>query len=197
MLDQGLGKSAVAAPSLAREGFEVRQSSARKRLCIAALVLASAVSPAARADDAQERWQFGEGKDGQVTARLLATNKLSTAGGALSYSPVLTIACNREADPQWREWLKLNDKVSASGTIVMSVEIDADSFEERWAVHRGGRVLFRAGADGISSLAPANHLSLSWRFGLLSGRGEARFDLAGTRAAIARIAASCGADVPQ
>lgn len=197
MLDPGWAKSAVAVPSFAKEGFVVRRSAAKRRSCIAALVLASAACSAARADDALERWQFGEGNDGQVTARLLATNKLSTAGGALSYSPVLTVACNRGGDPQWREWLKLNDKVSASGTIIMSVTIDSDSFEERWAVHRGGRVLFRAGADGVSSLAPANRLSLSWRFGLLSGRGEARFDLAGAQAAVARIAASCGTDVPQ
>ena len=167
-----------------------------KRLS-AAIMLAVSVCSAARADDALARWRFGGDGAGQVTAMLPATNKLSTAGGALSYSPVLTIACNRGSDPQWREWLKLSDRVSAGKTITVGVAIDSGSVQESWSVRGGGRILFRAGADGIAPLAPARRLSLSWRFGLLSGRGEARFDLAGAQAAIARIADACGTDVPQ
>src|SRR5690606_35622051 len=112
------------------------------------------------------------------------------------YSPVLTLACDRGGDPQWREWLRLSDRVSASGTITMRVTIDSDSFSEAWAVHGGGRVLFRPGADGIAPLAAADRLSLSWRFGLLSGRGEADFDLSGAQEAIGRIADACGTAPP-
>jgi len=156
----------------------------------------AALCSTASADDASGRWRFGEAQNGHVTAALLATSKLSTAGGALSYSPVLTIACDMGGDPHWREWLGINDKVSAGGTITMRVTIDSDSFDETWAVHRGGKVLFRAGADGVASLASAGRLSLSWRFGLLSGRGEARFDLTGAEEAIGRIAEACGTTPP-
>ena len=139
---------------------------------------------------------FREGQNGQATASLPATSKLTTAGGALSYSPVLTIACDAGGDPHWREWLEINDKVSTSGTIMMRVTIDSDGVDERWAVQRGGKVLFRAGADGIASLSAAARLSLSWRFGLLSGRGEADFDLTGVAEAIAHIADACGTAPP-
>jgi len=165
------------------------------RASAAAFVLTGFCS-AALADDAPGRWRFGEGQNGQATVSLPATSKLTTAGGALSYSPVLTIACDAGGDPHWREWLGINDKVSASGTIMMRVTIDSDSVDERWAVQRGGKVLFRAGADGIASLSAAARLSLSWRFGLLSGRGEADFDLTGVAEAIAHIADACGTAPP-
>jgi len=131
-----------------------------------------------------------------MTAALLATNKLSTAGGALSYSPVLTIACDTGGDPQWREWLRINDKVSASGTIAVRVTVDSADSEERWAVQRDGKVLFRSGPDAVARLMPARRLSLSWRFGLLSGRGTAEFDLAGAREAIGWLADACGTALP-
>jgi hypothetical protein len=57
-------------------------------------------------------------------------------------------------------------------------------------------MLVRDGADGIKRLEPASRLLLSWRFGLLSGRGEADFDLAGLGAAVGKIAGTCNIDPP-
>lgn len=161
-----------------------------------ALVLVS-VCGIAQADTVLENWRFDTSEDGLVTASLYATNKLITGGGALSYSPILTIACRANSEPRWTEWLKLNDAVSASRKITMSVAVDGGSkFDESWAVGTRGRVLVRDGADGIKRLAAANRLQLSWRFGLLSGRGEADFDLAGFGEAVGRIAGSCNTDPP-
>lgn len=162
----------------------------------AALLLAAGGAGAAQADDAAERWRFGEGEGGSATAALLATSKLNTGGGALSYSPVLTIGCRPGADPQWREWLTLSDKVATSGTIAMRVTVDARSFDESWKVEKGGKVLSRSGADAVGRLAQAGRLLLSWRFGLLSGRGTADFDLAGAAAALGRLADTCGTEMP-
>jgi len=164
--------------------------------CMAVLMLAAVCSPA-RADDAPDRWRFGEGQNGQKTVSLLATNKLSTAGGALRYSPVLTVACTGGGDPQWRQWLELSDKVSARATAAVRVTVDAGSFDEAWTVRRGGKTLFRDGADAVARLVRANRLALSWRFGLLSGRGAADFDLAGAGRAIGRLAEGCGTALPQ
>ncbi|TIU66392.1 MAG: hypothetical protein E5W13_32750, partial [Mesorhizobium sp.] len=59
-----------------------------------------------------------------------------------------------------------------------------------------GRRLVRDGADGIRRLVSADRLQLSWRFGLLSGRGEADFDLAGFSEAVGQIAGTCNTELP-
>lgn len=161
----------------------------------AALLLGAA--GAARAGSDLGNWRVDAGGNGQVTASLYATNKLITGGGALGYSPVLTLACKPDGEPRWSEWLELNDAVSASRKITMSVMVDgAGKFDESWSVGPRGRMLVKDGADGIKRLASANRLTLSWRFGLLSGRGEADFELAGLSQAIGQIAASCNTDPP-
>jgi hypothetical protein len=156
-----------------------------------ALVLAFACD-LAQADALAGEWRFGTDDGGLVTASLHGTNKLITGGGALSYSPVLTIACRADGEPRWTEWLQLNDGVSASRKITMSVTVDGSGkFDESWSVGSRGRMLMRDGADGIKRLVPASRLSLSWRFGLLSGRGQADFDLAGLEEAVEQIAGTC------
>lgn len=161
-----------------------------------ALILAFACD-FAQADALAGNWHFGTGDDGLVTASLHATNKLITGGGALSYSPILTIACRAGGEPRWTEWLQLNDVVSASRKITMSITVDGSGkFDESWSVGSRGRVLARDGADGIKRLAPASRLLLSWRFGLLSGRGQADFDLAGLKDAVVQLAGSCNTDPP-
>ncbi|MEO5759812.1 MAG: hypothetical protein ABIQ51_23495 [Mesorhizobium sp.] len=164
----------------------------------AALALALvSVCGVAQAGEVLDNWRFQTSEDGLVTASLYATNKLITGGGALSYSPVLTIACRPNSEPRWTEWLQLNDAVSSSRKITMSVTVDRDDkFDESWSVGPRGRSLVRDGADGISRLVPANRLLLSWRFGLLSGRGEADFDLAGFGEAVSQLAGSCNTDPP-
>ncbi|WP_246688438.1 MULTISPECIES: type VI secretion protein [unclassified Mesorhizobium] len=166
-------------------------------VAFAAALLLAAAGSAARAEPALGNWRVDTGSDGQVTASLHASNKLITGGGALGYSPVLTLACRPDGDPRWSEWLQLNDAVSASRKITISVVVDGGSkFDESWSVGSRGRMLVRDGDDGIKRLVSANRLTLSWRFGLLSGRGEADFELAGLSEAIGQIAASCKIDPP-
>ena len=169
----------------------------KMRGVVVAAALSLAWAGAARAAPDLGDWRVDAGSDGQVTASLHATNKLLTGGGALGYSPVLTLACRRDGEPRWSEWLQLNDAVSASQRITMSVVVDGGSkFNESWSVGPRGRTLVREGVDGIRRLHSANRLLLSWRFGLLSGRGEADFELAGLSEAIMQIAASCNTDPP-
>ncbi|AZO74989.1 MULTISPECIES: hypothetical protein [unclassified Mesorhizobium] len=161
----------------------------------AALLLATAC--VAQAGPDLGNWRVDAGSDGQVTASLYATNKLITGNGALGYSPVLTLACRPGGEPRWSEWLQLNDAVSASRKITMSVMLDGGSkFDESWSVGPRGKLLVREGDDGIKRLVSASRLLLSWRFGLLSGRGEADFDLAGLSEAIGQMASSCNTDPP-
>lgn len=174
----------------------MRQFVYMRRAIAAALVVASPCD-ASRAETALDHWRFGASNDGLVTATLHAVNKLVTSGGAMSYSPTLTIACRAEDEPRWSEWLQLNDPVSATRSITLSVTIDqAGRFTESWAVGYRGKKLIRDGADGIHRLLAADRLLLTWRFGLLAGQGEADFDLAGIAEAVRRIAESCKTDPP-
>ena len=169
----------------------------KTRGVVIAAALLFAVAGVAQGEPDLGNWRVDAAGDGQVTASLYATNKLITGGGALGYSPVLTLACRPDGEPRWSEWLQLNDAVSASRKITMSVMVDGGSkFDESWSVGPRGKLLVREGDDGIRRLVSANRLSLSWRFGLLSGRGEADFDLAGLSEAIGQIAASCKTDLP-
>lgn len=173
----------------------LRQSVTVGLAATATLILGSVHT--AQADTVLDQWRFDTGDDGLVTASLYATNKLITGRGALSYSPILIIACREDGEPRWTEWLQLDDPVSASRTITMSVTIDrGDKVEESWSVGPRSKVLFRDGADGVERLLQANRLLLSWRFGLLSGRGEADFDLAGFGQAVGQIAGTCKTDLP-
>lgn len=163
----------------------------------AAALLFAAATGTAPAEPNLGNWSVGAGDNGQITASLHASNKLITGGGALGYSPVLTLACRPDGEPRWSEWLQLNDAVSASRKITISVIVDGGGkTDESWSVGPQGRRLFRDGDDGIRRLVSASRLTLSWRFGLLSGRGEADFELAGLPEAIGQIAASCKTDPP-
>lgn len=174
-----------------RLGFKMRD------VVAAATLLFAAAIGAARAEAGLGNWTVGAGSDGQITASIRANNKLITGGGALGYSPVLTLACRADGEPRWSEWLQLNDAVSASRKITISVVVDGGrKTDESWSVGPRGRTLVRDGDDGIRRLASANRLTLSWRFGLLSGRGEADFELSGLSEAIGQIAASCKTDPP-
>ncbi|TIS92976.1 hypothetical protein [Mesorhizobium sp.] len=164
---------------------------------VATALLLVSVCDVAEADSVLDNWRFDTGSDGLVTASLYATNKLITGGGALSYSPILTIACRADGEPRWSEWLQLNDAVSASRTITVSITVDqGKKINESWSVGTRGRMLVRDGADGVRRLVAASRLLLSWRFGLLSGRGEADFDLTGLDKAVGQIAGSCNTDLP-
>jgi hypothetical protein len=165
--------------------------------CGAILALTITCASAARADDPAGRWRFGDDDDGQaVTASVSATNKLNSGNGALSYSPVFTVVCRKDGEPRWSERLQLSEAVSATNSIAVSVTLDRQKrTSETWTVARRGRFLVREGADGVARLVPASQLRLSWRFGLITGRSEADFDLSGAGQAIGKIAEACGAEL--
>ncbi|WP_244484530.1 hypothetical protein [Mesorhizobium sp. Root552] len=161
-----------------------------------ATVLLLAGGGGAYAQAGQDRWRFTTMDDGLVTASLAAVNKLTNNSGTLSYSPVLTIACRTGGDPQWSEWLRLNDMASGS-TVTVSVAIgDNQAVDERWVISRRGKVLIKSGPQAVSRLVPADRLALSWRFGLLSGRGEADFDLEGIGEVVGQLAEACQTTQP-
>ncbi len=161
-----------------------------------AAVLLFAGGGGAYAQSGQDRWRFTTMDDGLVTASLAAVNKLTNNSGTLSYSPVLTIACRTGGDPQWSEWLRLNDMASGS-TVTVSVAIgDNQAVDERWVASRRGKVLIKSGPQAVSRLVSAGKLVLSWRLGLLSGRGKADFDLAGISEVVGQLAEACQTSQP-
>ncbi|WP_395382864.1 hypothetical protein ACHMW4_29625 [Mesorhizobium sp. UC22_110] len=101
---------------------------------------------AARADDAADRWRFGSASDGSITASLSADSIIAIGSGALGYRPVLTIACRPDGEPQWSEWLQLNDGVAVADTITVAVSVDrGENVREDWSVSNGSRTLIRPG----------------------------------------------------
>lgn len=164
---------------------------------VGAFVMLAAGGSHANAEANLDRWRFSKMDDGLATASLPAANKLMNSSGVLSYSPVLTIACRIGGDPHWSEWLRLNDAVSSGSTITMSVSVDeALAVDERWSATHRGKVLVRSGPEAVSRLLSADRLVLSWRFGLLSGRAEADFDLAGIAEAVRQLAEACQTSRP-
>ncbi|PLP61378.1 hypothetical protein CYK37_00925 [Mesorhizobium loti] len=152
---------------------------------------------AAQADDVADRWRFGSAPDGSITASVSADSIIAIGSGALGYRPVLTIACRPDGEPQWSEWLQLNDGVAVADTITVAVSVDrGENVKEDWSVSNGSRTLIRPGTDAVSRLASARHLRLSWRFGVITGRANADFFLAGAAAAIDRLAAECKIATP-
>jgi hypothetical protein len=164
---------------------------------VGALVMLAVGGSQANAEANLDRWRFSKMEDGLATASLPAANKLMNSSGVLSYSPVLTIACRMGGDPHWSEWLRLNDAVSSGSTITVSVSVDeAPAVDERWSPTRRGKVLVRSGSEAVSRLVSAERLVLSWRFGLLSGRAQADFDLAGIAEAVGQLAETCKTGQP-
>lgn len=144
-------------------------------------------------------WQSGSGPDGQVTASIFSMNTLSVGSSrVIDYHPTLTIACRPGGEPRWNVSLQLKDPVSARGGAVnVSARIDNGGEEaERWTPGFQGRGFSKDGSSAVARLLQAKRLRLSWRFGLLAGRGEAVFDLSGVERAVAGLASACGVEMP-
>jgi hypothetical protein len=144
-------------------------------------------------------WQSGRTPDGQVTASILSLNTLSVGSSrVIDYHPTLTIACHPGGAGNWSVALRLKDPISARAAANVSVRLDnGRESVEQWTPGFQGRGISRQGSGEVARLLQAKRLRLSWRFGLLAGRGEAIFDLSGIKDAIARLAAECGADLPR
>jgi hypothetical protein len=156
--------------------------------------LAVAVS-GARAETS--RWQTGRGGDGRATVSLLSSNTLSTGNRSIEYHPRLTIACTARQASSWTQWVIIRDTTYGTGTIKVAVRLDGGGAKsEVWALGISNRSLSRDGGDGVARLLGARQLRLSWSVGFFSGKGEAVFQLAGVKDAVAQIARTCGIDLP-
>jgi hypothetical protein len=144
-------------------------------------------------------WRMGGGPDGQVTASIFSINTLSVGSSrVIYYHPVLTVACHPGGAPRWSQSLQLKDPVSASSAIDVSVRLDNGGEKaEQWTPGFQGRSFSKDGSAGVARLLQAKRLRLSWRFGLLAGRGEAIFNLSGLKEAVAGLAAACGVEMPR
>jgi hypothetical protein len=87
--------------------------------------------------------------------------------------------------------------ISGDGSARVSIRYDnAGAFQEDWALVDMSRSLQWDGGEGVSRLTRARRFSLSWRFGVFSGSGEAVFNVAGITAAAAALGEACGAPLP-
>jgi hypothetical protein len=143
-------------------------------------------------------WRLGSGPNGQVTASIFSINTLSIGSSrVIDYHPVLTIACYPGGEPRWSLSVQLKDPVSASGAINVSVRLDNGGAKaEQWTPGFQGRGFSKDGSSAVARLLQAKRLRLSWRFGLLAGRGEAIFNLSGVKEAVAGLAGACGVGLP-
>ncbi len=141
-------------------------------------------------------WRFAQARDGASTASLLSTNTLSTGNRSIEYHPLLTIACRRGQTSGWSQSVRVRDGLPGSGAIPVSVRLDGGETSETWRLDGRNRNLTLDGKDGVARLLRAKRLRLNWSNGFFSGTGEAVFNLAGVKEAVARIATRCSVDPP-
>lgn len=141
-------------------------------------------------------WRLGSGPNGEFTASIFSVNTLSIGSSrVIDYHPTLTIACRPGGE--WSQTLHLKDAVSGNGAVNVSVRLDnGGERTEQWALGFQNRSFSRNGSGDVARLLQARRLRLSWRFGLLAGRGEAVFNLSGVREAVAGLAGACGSKLP-
>lgn len=138
-------------------------------------------------------WRISNGRDGVITASVVSIGTLRVGSSrVIEYHPTFTIGCRPTAEGQWSQSVQLRDPVAGDQTVDLSLRIDGRVVSERWALGFQKRSFSREGDDGIARLLGARRLKVVWRFGFLSGRGEADFDLTGLQDAVARIARMCG-----
>jgi hypothetical protein len=145
-----------------------------------------------------QTWRLGNGPDGRVTASIFSINTLTVGSSrVIDYHPILTIACHPGEEPRWSLSLQLKDSVSARGAINVAVRLDNGGEQaEQWTSAFQGRGFSKQGSADVARLLQAKRMRLSWRFGFLAGRGEAIFDLAGAKDAVASLAGACGVQLP-
>jgi len=144
-------------------------------------------------------WQSGSGPDGQATASIFSMNTLSVGSSrVIDYHPTLTIACRPGDAANWSVALQLKDPISARAAANVSVRLDnGEESIEQWSPGFQSRGFSKQGSSEVARLLQAKRLRLSWRFGLLTGRGEAIFDLSGIEGAVSALAQACGIDLPR
>lgn len=165
---------------------------ANTRIIIYLLTGASiATAPAAFAQS--DSWRIGKGHDGTITASVVSIGTISVRSSrVIDYHPTFTIGCRPTEGDGWRQSIQLRDPVAGDQLVEISLRIDGDLVSERWALGFQKRSFYKEGKDGVARLLGARHLKIVWRFGLLAGRGEADFNLAGLPDALARIGRMCG-----
>jgi hypothetical protein len=170
----------------------------RLRTCLVALASALAAALAAPSARAQEtgRWAVDTGS-GKATASILSLNTLSTGSRVIDYHPILFVSCEAKRYPVWRHSVQIRETIPGEGTVDVTVRMDnGGAFSEQWMLAPRARSLFFDGDEGIARLTRARRISVTWRFGLFSGRGEAVFSVAGLKDTVAELAEACGVKAP-
>jgi hypothetical protein len=168
---------------------------------LTATVIAAAfwLAGAAQSSGQGYTWRMGSGPGGEATASIFSINTLSVGSSrVIDYHPTLTIACRPGGEPQWRVSLQLKDSVPARAAANVAVRLDnGGENSEQWTPGFQGRGFSKTGSSEVARLLRAKRLRLSWRYGVLSGRGEAVFNLSGAQDAVAALAGACGTELPR
>lgn len=166
---------------------------ANTRIVIGLLALGTCTTIASTALSQSDPWRIVDGRNGEITASVISIGTLSVGSSrVVEYHPAFTIGCRLAEGGGWSQSVQLRDPVAGDQSVDLSLRIDGSVISEQWALGFQKRSFSREGKDGIVRLLGAKRLKIVWRFGLLAGRGEADFDLAGFREAVARIGHMCG-----
>ena len=164
-------------------------------LVIASLVAATFIASGAAAQDLG-RWKLSGGK-GSASATVYSLNTLTTGTRNIDYRPILIVSCDAGRYPVWRQTVQVRRAISGEGSARVTIRYDnAGAFQEAWALADMSRSLQWDGGEGVARLTRARRFSLSWRFGVFSGSGEAVFDVAGIKDVAGALGEACGVRLP-
>ncbi|RUM98681.1 hypothetical protein EET67_06135 [Pseudaminobacter arsenicus] len=166
---------------------------ANTRIIIGLLAMGTFTTIAPAALGQSDPWRIVNGRDGAITASVVSIGTLSVGSSrVIEYHPTFTIGCRPTEGGSWSQSVQLRDPVAGDQSVDLSLRIDGSVVSEQWALGFQKRSFSREGKDGIARLLGARRLKIVWRFGFLAGNGEADFNLAGLRDAVARIGRMCG-----
>ena len=170
-------------------------AAARTKLVFVLLLAAACFDGSAAAQDLG-RWKLSEGR-GSASATVYSLNTLTTGTRNIDYRPILIVSCDAKRYPVWRQTVQVRRAISGDGSSSVTIRYDnAGAFQEDWALADMSRSLQSDGGEGVARLTRARRFSLSWRFGVFSGSGEAVFDVAGIKAVAGALGQACGVRLP-
>ncbi len=142
------------------------------------------------------RWKLSLG-NGSASATLYSLNTLTTGTRTIDYRLVLKVSCDAKRYPVWRQSVAVRRAISGDDRASVTIRYDnAGAFRDEWSLADMNRSLQSDGGEAVARLARARRFSISWRFGVFSGSGEAIFDVAGIRDTLAAVSEACGARLP-
>jgi len=137
-------------------------------------------------------WRISRRQNGLVVATLFSVNSMSSGTRPIDYHPELTLSCDPDRDPVWRQSIQSREAISGVDGVDVTVMIDnGNAMVERWSLGQKNRALVRDGSESIARLLGARRLRVSWRLGFFSGDGVAVYELGAIRNAVGQLSAAC------